>query len=227
MFQLTGSTLALALAGLSGLAFSSLASATDLTLQGSFTVDDQVQLFDMTVATPGSVDIRSYGYAGGTTSTGRLVPAGGLDTTLTLFSSAGAFLSENDDGTGVATDPLTGQAFDARITASLLPGNYIVALTQYDNFASGATLNDGFEEAGRGNFTADPSFTDAGPCPSGQFRDASSTAGQCRSGNWAVNFVNVASVTPRTPVPEPQSALLLIFGLLGLGALVRKCSSLD
>jgi len=58
------------------------ARASDITLQGSFTRDDDVQLFDLTVATAGSVDVRSYGYAGGTTSTGISVPRGGFDTIL-------------------------------------------------------------------------------------------------------------------------------------------------
>jgi len=44
-----------------------------------------VQLLNLTVAPAGSVDIRSYGYAGGTASTGTVVPSGGFDTILTLF----------------------------------------------------------------------------------------------------------------------------------------------
>ena len=50
------------------------AQATNTTLQGLFTRDDSVQFFNLTVATAGPVDIRSYGYAGGTTSTGVAVP---------------------------------------------------------------------------------------------------------------------------------------------------------
>jgi hypothetical protein len=201
--------------------------AASITLTGTFAQDDTVQVFDVVVATGGTVDFRSYGYGGGSTATGQTVAAGGFDTVLTLFSSTGAFLTENDDGTDVAPDPLTEQAFDARITTNLLPGQYILALTQYDNFATGATLNDGFDETGYSNFTADPSFTAGPPCPSGLFRDSSNTAGQCRNGNWTVDFVNVASVAPRSAVPEPQSAFLLGCGLLSLAVMVRKCSSLD
>src|SRR5690242_10502973 len=126
------------------------ARGSDITLQGLFTHDDDVQLFDLTVATAASVDIRSYGYAGGTTSTGISVPRGGFDTILTLFDGSGASLADNDEGSGVAIDPLTGRAFDARITMNVTPGNYFVALTQYDNFSLG-NLSDGFVETGHPN----------------------------------------------------------------------------
>ena len=187
-----------------------------ITLSGAINTDDAVQLFDVTVAAPTTVDLRSYGYAGGVIpddSGITVVPSGGFDTVLTLFSASGSFVSENDDGAGVATDPSTGLAADARVTANLTAGSYILALTQYDNFANGANLADGFVETGNPNFTADPSFATRGPCPGNMFRDISGTAGRCRNGNWTVDFANVASVTPRTPVPEPLSGPLFALGL--------------
>jgi hypothetical protein len=91
--------------------------ASNITLQGNFTADDNAQLFSVFLAAPSRVDVRSFGYAGGTTSTGMVVPAGGFDTVLTLFSSSGVFISDNDDGLGVATDPATGLTGDARLAA--------------------------------------------------------------------------------------------------------------
>jgi len=196
--------------------FPVISGATNITLQGSFTADDSFQLFTISLAAPAAVDIRSYGYGGGTTSTGVVVPRGGFDTILTLFSASGAFIDDNDDGAGAAVDPITGQAADARITANLAAGSYIVALTQYDNFSIG-NLIDGFAETGNPNFTADPNFATGGACPGNMFRDISSTAGRCRTGNWTVDFVNVASATA---VPEPAAPLLVGFGLV-LAALAR------
>jgi hypothetical protein len=159
------------------------ARGSNITLQGTIGIDDAVQLFNVAVATAGSVDIRSYGYAGGTTSADTVVQAGGFDTILTLFSASGVFIEDNDDGAGVAADPATGLTGDARITANLTAGNYLVALTQYDNFSIG-NLSDGFGEAGNPNFTADPTFALGGPCPGNVFRDISGTPGRCRSGDW-------------------------------------------
>jgi FG-GAP-like repeat/PEP-CTERM motif len=189
------------------------AQASNISLQGLFTQDDNVQLFDLTVATAGFVDIRSYGYGGGTTSTGKVVSSGGFDTILSLFNGAGLFLADNDDGAGAAVDPLTGLASDARITMNLAPGTYFVALTEFDNFLIG-DLPDGFAEAGHPNFTADPSFTTGAPCPGDMFRDISGTAGRCRNGDWTVDFLNVDSVTTVAPVPEPGTIALLSAGLI-------------
>ena len=155
---------------------------------------------------------RSYGYAGGTTSTGTVVPRGGFDTILTLFSASGVFIDDNDDGAGAAVDPTTGQAADARITANLAAGSYILAVTEYDNFSIG-NLSDGFAETGNHNFTADPNFATGGACPGGMFRDISGTAGRCRTGNWALDFVNVTSVTS---VPEPGTTALFGRRLVGI-----------
>ncbi len=197
-----------------------IAQAADITLQGTFTADDNVQLFSVSLAAPASVDIRSYGYAGGTTSTGTVVPRGGFDTILTLFNASGVVVDDNDDGAGVATDLTTGLAADARLNEALSAGSYIVALTQYDNFSLG-NLTDGFAEAGNPNFTADPNFAGGGACPGNMFRDISGTAGRCRTGNWALDFANVSNVTPAAPVPEPSALLFVAFGLALL--LLGRC----
>lgn len=187
--------------------------ASNFTLPGIFTADDNVQLFSVSLTAPAAVDFRTYAYGGGTTSTATVIAPGGFDTILTLFSASGVFIDANDDGMGANVDRSTGMAGDARITANLAAGSYILALTQYDNFSLGA-LADGFAETGHPNFTADPSFTTGGACAGNLFRDISGTAGRCRTGNWTVDFVNVASVSPLTAAPEPSALLLAGLGLI-------------
>jgi len=104
----------------------------------------------------------------------------------------------------------------------LTAGSYIVALTQYDNFAAGVDLASGFVESGHPHFTAASAFTTGGPCAGNLFRDISGTAGRCRDGNCAVDFLNVATVTPRSPVPEPAATFLLRVGLAGLCVALRQ-----
>jgi hypothetical protein len=198
--------------------FPVLAEAADVTLQGSFSADDNIQLFSVSVATPGEVDFRSFGYAGGTTSTGVIVPRGGFDTILTLFSGSGVFIDDNDEGSGVATDPTTGLAADARLTETLSPGEYILALTEFDNFSLG-NLSDGFAETGNPNFTADPNFATGGACPGDMFRDISGSAGRCRTGDWTVDFVDIQSAEA---VPEPATDGLLALSLISLAWGLRK-----
>ncbi len=201
--------------------FPLISRATNITLEGNFTADDNVQLFSVSLTAPAAVDFRSYGYAGGTTSTGTVVPRGGFDTILSLFGASGTFINDNDDGAGVATDPTTGLTGDARITTNLTAGNYLLALTQYDNFSIG-NLADGFVETGNPNFTANPSFAPGGPCAGNMFRDISGSAGRCRTGNWSVDFVNVANVTPVAPTPEPSALVLAGIGLGLLFAARRR-----
>lgn len=199
--------------------------AANLTLQGLFSKDDDVQLFDVEVASNGPIEFRSYGYAGGRTSNGTVVPSGGFETILTLFDSSGTLLSENDDGVGVPNDPSTGLAGDSRITATLNAGRYLLALTQYDNFARGR-LREGFVETGHPNFTADPNFTAAGSCPGNQFRDISGANGRCRNANWTVDFIGAATVAPVAPVPEPSTAGLLLLSCLGFAGAAQKRKAL-
>ncbi len=129
------------------------AHAANLVLQGSFTGDDEVQLFNILLSGPASVDRRSYGYGGGTLSSGAVVLGGGFDTVLTPFDASGNALAENDDGVGVAIDPSTGEAWDARITQLLAPGSYILSVSQYDSFVTGNNIRDGFNRLGESAFT--------------------------------------------------------------------------
>src|SRR5438552_3213354 len=199
------------------------AKAGNFSFVGTFTQDDNVQLFNFTLSASAIVTFRTYSYAGGTNANGMTILRGGFDPNLALFNSATTFLLiQNDNGVGVATDPATSRAWDSLQTINLPAGNYTLALTESNNFAVGPSLTNGFTRQGQGNFTGSRDAR----CLSGQFVDASNVSpGDCRDGNWAVDILNVTSaqrVGGATPVPEPASILLMISGFAGIALKIRR-----
>src|SRR4051794_14483273 len=91
---------------------SAFCSAADFSFSGTFTGVNQVQNITFTVGSGSTVVIRSFGYAGGTNSTGTLIPAGGFDPVLFLFEGSGSaatLIDRNDDELNclhVARDPV-------------------------------------------------------------------------------------------------------------------------
>src|SRR5271166_7001129 len=92
---------------------------------GTFTQDDQLELFQFT-APSASVTLRTWSYAGGTNAAGHLISPGGFDPVLSLFDATGGLMSSspltasNDDGAGVGTDLSTGNAFDSLLLLTTL-----------------------------------------------------------------------------------------------------------
>jgi hypothetical protein len=194
------------------LAGSSQLHADEVSYQGNFSSDDQVQTFDFNVTTAGLVTLQTFGYAGGVNGAGTTVAAGGFDPVLTLFDGAGNFLVMNDDGPcgTVGMDPTTLNCFDAYLSLDLSAGSYILALTEYDNLAIGPTLADSFTQVGNGDFTC-PEFLGQ----PGAFCDASPSQ---RDSAWALDIT-----TPGTsPVPEPGSEVLVLSGISLFFALRKK-----
>src|SRR5207237_8023605 len=96
-------------------------------------------------------------------------------------------------------------------------GDYLLVLTQYDNFAAGTMLGDGFVVSNSNEGLGNPIFTglEFGGGESGFWAfDASQ-----RTNNWE------AQIVATTGVPEPGTVVLLITGLAFLGASRRKFSS--
>jgi hypothetical protein len=111
--------------------------------------------------------------------------------------------------------------YDACLTA-LLAGDYTVALSQYDNFATGPNLSDGFSLEGAGNFTAGFSS-----CTQAFFCDFSDTPVYTNRTNvWAYDVLNVPSRDegpgPGVDVPEPAALSIFSLGLLALLLRRRK-----
>jgi len=202
-----------------------VAAAGNFSFTGTFSQDDQLQVFQFT-APSASTLLRTWGYAGGTNFDGNLILPGGFDPILSVFDATGGLVSSsplidnNYDGPGVATDG--GNAFDSLLLLTALNpgGTYILILSQNDNSANGSTYGDGFGRSGQGNFTAG-AFGCGGTDP---FCDLSTVQ---RNGNWAVDIGGVQSAADITNpggsgVPEPGTILLLATGLTSLALLGHR-----
>ncbi len=152
---------------------SGLASAAPISLQGALVLsagaanDTFVQPFFVPAAS--TVTIQSYGYGGsgnapgGTNLAGAVIPAGGFDPYLSVFTGIGptaTFLASNDDGPCPPGALSGGLCRDSSLSLSLGPGTYTLVVTAFDNMSLAenlgtGTLGDGF--TGLGNY--DPSRT--------------------------------------------------------------------
>ena len=132
--------------------------AADFSFTGNFTNDNDVQLFTFSNPSPSpDVLLRTWSYAGGTNAAGAVIASGGFDPILAVFNSAGALVNQNDDGGGsVPADAVTGAHYDTYLDLGALPaGTFTVSVMQYNNFANGPTLANGFVHDG----AADTAFT--------------------------------------------------------------------
>ena len=80
------------------------ARAAAFSFTGTFTTDDQLEIFSF-VADSTSAVMRTWGFAGGTNAAGTLIPDGGFDPVLSLYGpdlsllpSTGLLNTNNDGG---------------------------------------------------------------------------------------------------------------------------------
>jgi hypothetical protein len=193
--------------------FANAALAADISFTGQFSKDDDVQLFQFSLANETIVSMQTWSFAGGLNVAGSIIPGGGFAPALSLFDASGS-----QDLLGLDTGGFppsncgprnidSGFCLDAYMVVDLFPGMYILVLTQSDNLPMGPTLADGFFYQGAGNYTGDLYGV-----PGGSFILFDGTS---RTNQWAVD---ITGVDYAGMVPEPCSALFGALGLIALSA---------
>lgn len=196
-----------------GFLLPAMASTIDFT--GTFTSDDQVNYYDLTVGSTSTVTLETFSY-GGSTATNPATPAGGFLPVISLFAANGAFLGSSDTngvcGAGQFPDPTTGYCGDAFLQENnLAAGTYFAALSEFPNVPNTPNISNGFLFAGMPNATGDVCDVSGG-----MFLDSLNfnSQGGCvqRDGNFALDISGAsgASQTTGTPsaVPEPTTLFL-------------------
>ncbi len=185
----------------------STVKAADFDFFGNFTNDNDIFRFDFTVGADSDITIFSSSW-----------DDGGLDPILAIWDSAGNLIAEQDDGQLTGSETSNGVSYDYDIwdsyyTEFLTAGSYTATIGQYNNFANGTNLSDGFRYDGAGN----ENFTSAFGCSNGQFCGVF-TDNDNRTSEYAFHILNVDDAVVVDPdpnsIPEPASLL----GLLTVGS---------
>ncbi len=200
-----------------------LGSANTLSETGTFSTAEDAFVITVNLATGGDLTLQTYGFGGGTNAAGTVIPAGGFDPFVGLFSGAGPtalFLNGDSDvlsnytpgcppaGT-LTIGSVPGQCGDVDLAfTGLAVGTYTVLLSDGDNlpnavFETTGVLGDGFTDLTGGVFQTCADVSDCN----------NDTA------NWALDIT--ASNISVTATPEPTTSELV--GLAGLAmALARR-----
>lgn len=186
------------------------ASVPGLLFQGTFAADDDDVLLPFTISSADTVTIESYGYAGGTTPQGVVIPEGGFAPNAILFDSTGMEIGSDTGGhCGITgTDSVTGNCDDPYMQNNLAAGSYTLALVVWDNTTTDGILTDGFTQTGN------PGFTCAEFGQTGNFCDVTTALGTVRDGNYAVEISAQNLVIPGVPEPSTLTLMGIAGGLL-------------
>ena len=200
------------------------ADSFDISFSGTTTADTGVSGIFFSLTSTSTVTFVTESYAGGVNGLGKTIPEGGFDPLLSLFSIlpkicgigcssiTGNFIALNDNGgSHVPADSVTGKHFDSFLQTTLAPGAYGIFVSEYNNPPLGPTLADGFAL-----LSSNPYYTASADCP--HFLDST---GSCRKGFDAGEIIAVDATSGGvggggTSVAEPSSFALLLAGLASL-----------
>jgi hypothetical protein len=163
---------------------------------GTFANSNDMDVYRFTITTPASFSASTVGFS---------TPAG-TDTMLFLFTGAGVGIASNDDQVNKANSPNTRESLlpiGNSLYATLTPGQYILAVSLYNNRPS-SSVGTIFTNDADGVF---------GPANSGVFTAQTSGSTQPAT-SYSITLSGVS------PVPEPGT--LLLTGFAGLGAWVAR-----
>lgn len=210
----------------SALFLAGLCRADTISETGTLSSPEDTVLIPLTLVTGGTVTLQTFGFGGGTNAAGAIIPAGGFDPFVGLFSGTGPtalFLNGTSDifatyspgcppaGT-LAIGGIPGQCGDVNIQfTGLGAGTYTVLLADADYVpnaifeAPPAFLGDGFTDLTGGVFQT---CYDADDC-------------NTDTANWALDITAPpgSTIPPPSSVPEPSTAPLAAVGM-ALGASV-------
>ncbi len=185
-----------------------LGSLTDsATNTGMFT--DQAEVLEATFSlnTASKLTIFTTSYGGGNNLSGPASTAGGFQPMITLYTSAGSYVTGEQVTSPIAqTDPTTHLALDQYLLdANVGPGNYIAVLTDWLNQQppTATNLSDGFVSLGSSGST---------------FVDEQLNS---RTANYALNLSASPIGGGGSAVPEPAT-WGLIFPVLAVTALFLR-----
>jgi len=191
------------------------AYGSTFSFQGDFAHDNDVQQFNFTLLSPGTITLRTFGFGGGVNGAGDTVLAGGFESVLQVYDSLG---TAQGGPLLPGPDPLCGPrnpdparanfCQDAFGQISLGAGNFVLALTQAANLPNG-NLSDGFFYV---DSVPDPNFNNG----------FVGTLGFQGDSHFAVDISGVDAAAPVAGVPEPSSILLGASALLALAIRARR-----